>query len=114
MEILSMTLGYLPMILVVLILIGGTIALILNQRKTAREWLLLAVTEAEKTLGGGTGKLKLRQVYQAFLTNFGLFAKFVTFETFEMWVNESLEQMKKMLETNKKVEEYVNGEKGDE
>lgn len=114
MEILTMILGYLPMILVTLILIGGTIALILNQRKTAREWLLLAVTEAEKALGGGTGKLKLRQVYQAFLTNFGLFAKFVTFETFESWVSESLEQMKKMLADNKKVEEYVNGEKGDE
>lgn len=110
MEILSMILGYLPMVLVILILIGGVIALVANQRKSAREWLLLAVTEAEKALGGGTGKLKLRQTYQAFIQNFGLFARFVTFETFESWVNESLEQMKKMLETNKKVEEYVKGD----
>ena len=110
MEIISMVLGYLPMLLVVLILIGGTIALILNQRKTAREWLLLAVTESEKALGGGTGKLKLRQAYQAFLQNFGIFAKFVRFETFEKWVSVSLEEMKKLLETNKKVEEYVKGD----
>ena len=110
MDILTMILGYLPMVLVIVILIGGVIALVSNQRKSVREWLLLAVTEAEKALGGGTGKLKLRQVYQAFITNFGLFAKFVKFETFEIWVNESLEQMKKMLAENKKVEEYVKGE----
>lgn len=110
MEILSMILGYLPFIIVVLVLIGGTIALVINQRKSAKEWLLLAVTEAEKALGSGMGRLKLQQVYQAFIANFGLFAKFVKYETFEAWVDESLEQMRKLLETNKKVEEYVKGE----
>lgn len=110
MEILSMILGCLPFVIVILVLIGGTIALVANQKKSAKEWLLLAVTEAEKALGSGTGKLKLRQVYQAFISNFGLFAKFVKFETFEGWVSESLEQMKKLLDTNKKVEEYVKGD----
>lgn len=105
-----MILGYLPFIIVVLVLIGGTIALVINQRRSAKEWLLLAVTEAEKALGGGTGKLKLRQVYQAFITHFGLFAKFVKFETFEVWVSESIEQMKQLLESNKKIEEYVKGD----
>ena len=33
------------------------------QLAKVKEWLLWAVTEAEKDLGGGTGKLKLRQVY---------------------------------------------------
>lgn len=103
-------LNYIPYIIVLLILAGGAVAAALNQRKSAKEWLLLAVTEAEKALGGGTGKLKLRQVYQQFITTFGLFAKFVRFETFEIWVSESLEQMKKMLESNKKVEEYVKGD----
>ena len=110
MEVLNLILGYLPMILVIIILIGGVIALAINSRRSAKEWLLLAVTEAEKALGGGTGKLKLRQTYQAFIQNFGLFARFVTFETFEVWVSESLEQMKKMLAENKKVEEYVKGD----
>ena len=110
MEILSMILGCLPFVIVILVLIGGTIALVANQKKSAKEWLLLAVTEAEKALGSGTGKLKLRQVYQAFISNFGLFAKFVKFETFEVCVSESLEQMKKLLDTNKKVEEYVKGD----
>ena len=38
------------------------------QLDKVREWLLWAVTEAEKELGGGTGALKLRQVYDLFVT----------------------------------------------
>lgn len=110
MEILTMIMEWLPYVIVAIVLIGGTIAYVINQRKSAREWLLLAVTESEKALGGGTGKLKLRQAYQSFLANFGMFAKFVRFETFEKWVSVSLEEMKKLLETNKKVEEYVKGD----
>ena len=102
-------LSYIPYV-VLLVLIGGAVAYAINQRNSVQEWLLLAVTEAEKALGGGTGKLKLRQVYQQFVTTFGLFAKFVKFETFELWVSGSLEQMKKLLESNKKVEEYVKGD----
>ena len=111
---LSLILGYLPMILVVVILIGGAIALILNQRKSAKEWLLLAVCTAEKELGGGLGKLKLRSSFEAFVKTFPLLSKFITFETFSSWVDVALDEMKKMLVENKKVEEYVNGEKGDE
>lgn len=110
MEILSIILGYIPYIIVLFVLIGGIVAIVVNEKKNVKQWLLLAVTEAEKALGGGTGKLKLRQTYQAFIQNFGLFAKFVKFETFEIWVSESLEQMKKMLAENKKVEEYVKGD----
>ena len=38
-----------------------------EQRERVKEWLLWAVTEAEKELGSGTGQLKLRQVYDLFL-----------------------------------------------
>ena len=41
-----------------------------KQMENVRQWLLGAVTAAEKELGGGTGKLKLRTVYDAFLTKF--------------------------------------------
>ena len=41
-----------------------------TQLESLRQWLLFAVTEAEKSLGSGTGKLKLRQVYDMFLTKF--------------------------------------------
>lgn len=98
MEILNIISGYLPYAVVLLVLAGGAAAAFLNQRRSVKEWLLLAVTEAEKALGSGTGQLKLRLVYQAFIQNFGFFARLVRFETFALWVNESLVEMRKYLE----------------
>ncbi|MFR6482019.1 MAG: hypothetical protein ACLUPD_10785 [Anaerotignum faecicola] len=46
-----------------------------EQREKVKEWLLLAVTEAEKELGSGTGQLKLRYVYDLFLRRFPAVAK---------------------------------------
>lgn len=73
-----------------------------------KEWLLYAVTVAESALGGGTGKLKLRSVYDMFLTKFPVMAKVVSFETFSSWVDEALDEMKKMLETNENIKNLVN------
>ena len=41
-----------------------------KQLNKVREWLLYAVTKAEKELGAGTGKLKLRYVYDMFVARF--------------------------------------------
>jgi hypothetical protein len=73
-----------------------------------KEWLLYAVTMAEKELGGGTGKLKLRYVYDLFLTKFSWLAKVITFEQFSALVDEALEEMKRLLESNNAVKEIVN------
>lgn len=81
------------------------------QLSKVREWLLWAVTEAEKDLGGGTGKLKLRQVYDLFVTRFPWLAKLVSFELFSDMVDEALEQMREMLDTNEAVKEFVEGQK---
>ena len=80
-----------------------------NQLHKVREWLLYAVTMAEKELGSGTGKLKLRYVYDLFLTKFPWLARFVTFEMFSELVDKALEEMRPMLEQNEKVSELVNG-----
>ncbi len=68
-----------------------------------------AVTEAEKDLGGGTGKLKLRQVYDLFVTRFPWLAKIVSFELFSGMVDDALEEMREMLAQNKAVKELVEG-----
>lgn len=81
-----------------------------EQLAKVREWLLWAVTEAEKDLGGGTGKLKLRQVYDLFVTRFPWLAKLVSFELFSDMVDEALEQMREMLDTNEAVKAFVEGE----
>lgn len=75
-----------------------------------KEWLLYAVVMAEKELGSGTGTLKLRMVYDMFVTKFTWIAKVVTFEQFSLWVDEALERMKPLLESNQNIKNLVNGE----
>ena len=83
-----------------------------EQLEKVRQWLLKAVTEAERELGGGTGQLKLRTVYDAFLTKFPWLAPLVSFDRFSELVDEALEEMRKMLAKNKSVQAYVSGEVG--
>lgn len=73
-----------------------------------KEWLKLAVIEAEKTLGGGTGQLKLRYVYEQAVAQFPWIASLVPFETFSAWVDEALEWMEKQLEQNQAITNYIN------
>ena len=80
------------------------------QLDKVREWLLWAVTEAEKELGGGTGKLKLRQVYDLFVIRFPWLAKIVSFELFSDMVDDALDEMREMLKNNQAVKALVNGE----
>ena len=81
-----------------------------DQIKAIKEWLLWAVTMAEKELGSGTGKLKLRQVYDAFLQRFPWAAKVVPFEQFKLWVEEALIEMKQLLASdNSAVKTFLEG-----
>ena len=72
-----------------------------------REWLLWAVTEAERLLGGGTGELKLAMVYEKFLTTFPWLAKVVGFELFKQLVDEALEKMRVLIESNHNVSGHI-------
>lgn len=81
-----------------------------EQLAKVREWLLFAVTEAEKALGGGTGKLKLRYVYDMFVTKFPWLVKAVSFELFGELVDDALEEMRNLLASNKAVAVLVSGE----
>lgn len=75
-----------------------------------QEWLLWAVAQAEKVLGGGTGQLKLRYVYDLFITKFPVASKFVTFALFSQMVDIALEKFNEILNNNKKVQAYINEE----
>lgn len=74
-----------------------------------KEWLVFACMEAEKELGGKTGKLKLRMVYDMFLTKFDWLAKIITFEKFSTLVDEALLTFKEMLKSNEAVKNIVEG-----
>ena len=74
-----------------------------------QEWLLWAVMQAEKQLGGGTGQLKLRYVYDMFIARFPTVSKILTFEAFSIMVDIALAKLNEMLTDNKKVQQYVYG-----
>ena len=80
-----------------------------KQLSKVREWLLYAVTKAEKELGGGTGQIKLRYVYDMFVARFTWFAKAISFEMFSMMVDEALDKMKEMLVSGEAGEVSENG-----
>jgi hypothetical protein len=74
-----------------------------------REWLLYAVTIAEKEYGGGTGQIKLRAVYDKFLAKYPKLSFFISFETFSGWVDIVLDKMRVMIEENPAANALVKG-----
>lgn len=108
-------------IIVAMVAVGGSIGYAIysfvkmpstKQLNKVREWLLFAVTKAEKELGAGTGQIKLRYVYDMFIQRFDWLAEVITFEMFSTMVDDALEQMRMMLKNNQAAREFV-GETGE-
>jgi hypothetical protein len=78
-----------------------------RQLEVVREWLLLAVIEAEKALGSNTGRIKLRYVYDLFITKFKFLSLIISFEQFSMLVDEALDTMRDIISSNKSIKDYV-------
>ena len=87
------------------------IVLAIKQPQKVKEWLLWAVIQAETTLGGGTGQVKLRAVYDLFVERYKVISFLVSFETFSKWVDAALVEMRDMLETNVNVKAIVDSKK---
>lgn len=108
---------YIGLGLITLLLVLGLAVYLFFQMPTnkqldkVRQWLIFAVTEAEVSLGGGVGQLKLRWVYDMFVTRFKWISMLITFETFSLLVDEALDELKEMLKTNKAVRNLVEGNK---
>lgn len=82
-----------------------------SQITKVKEWLLWAVTEAERELGSGTGQLKLRYVYDMFIVKFPSIAKVISFEAFSLMVDEVLEKFRDLLDKNQSLQNYITGNK---
>ena len=97
---------YIIFALIVLLIFVGSIILAFfkspssTQLRKVKAWLLLAVTQAEIELGNGTGKLKLRFVYDLFITKFKWIAYLISFEMFADLVEDALDEMREMLKNN--------------
>lgn len=74
------------------------------------QWLIYAVAEAEEIFGSTTGQMKLRYVYDLFLSKFPWLAKIISFDLFSDLVDIALEDLEKILNgavTPENIEEYL-------
>ena len=94
---------------IILVALAGLGVFFCVARGSIKEWLLWACTEAEKELGNGTGKLKIRFVYDLFISKFPLLSKFISFNTVSHLVDEVLDTMRDILTTNDNANMYVYG-----
>ena len=100
-------------IAIILIAVGVTIYTAIKEPKKIQEWLVWACAQAELTLGSGTGMLKLREVYDMFLTQYPIISKFISFSTFQKWTEESLLIFKDWV-SNNDIQNLFPGEKNEE
>lgn len=101
-------------ILIIVVMVIGAVYQFIKlgkekQLEVVREWLLLAVIEAEKVLGSGTGQIKLRYVYDLFISKFKYLSLIISFSQFSLLVDQALDTMRDMITNNKQVEGYING-----
>ena len=102
----------------ILVLIGGLTIFIAKFIKLGKEkkiemineWLLLAVIQAEKELGNGTGQIKLRFVYDMFIAKFKYASMMISFNQFSLMVDSALDKMRQMLSDNNNLKAYVDGQ----
>jgi len=91
-----------------LVVIAIIVAYVLSSgKKSVKEWLLYAVSMAEKDLGSGTGKLKLKYVYDSFVVTYPIISKIIPFVVFSEWVDEALDTMREIIETNMDIRAYL-------
>lgn len=72
-----------------------------------KNWLVWAVSEAEKVLGSGTGQLKLRYVYDMAVLRFPIVAKIIPFKLFSGMVDAALKVMNDMIKNNTNIAEAI-------
>lgn len=104
-----------PIIVAIVCMICTVVMAIISfcQRPTSeqlvqvKEWLLLIVLEAERLFGSQMGKIKLRYAYDKFIEKFGYLSRLISFEKFSELVDVALAEMKELLKSNKRMQEYV-------
>ena len=104
--------------ILILIIIGMVIAISVykfmklskeQQIENIKQWLVFACLEAEKMLGGKTGQVKLRYVYDLFVSKYKFISCLIPFDTFSKWVDDSLIDMRNMISTNEAIRKIVEG-----
>lgn len=83
--------NYWFIVLCAIVGISYIVYVFVSEPKKIKEWLVYACLQAENELGAGAGELKLRKVYDLFVSKFPVFSKFVSFERFKNWIKIALD-----------------------
>ena len=95
------------LLVIVVLIVGVILRLKALWKGNVVEWLVAICADAEAVYGGGTGYLKLRYVYDAFLAQFPALSKYISFDTFAKWVDVALDMLKEQLKTNDMLNEII-------
>nr|DAL54415.1 MAG TPA_asm: holin [Caudoviricetes sp.] len=82
--------------------------------KSFKNWLVYAVSEAEKYLGSGTGKLKIRYAYDLAIKQYPVIAKIIPWSLFSKLVDAALVVMRQMIDDNQMIANVISGKKKEE
>ncbi len=81
-----------------------------EREKQIKQFLLVQVINAESSYDmQGVGRIKLSSVYNSFISKFGIFGLLMPFDKFSALVDDSLDEMRRLLESNVNVKEMVYG-----
>lgn len=92
---------------IILVVLGLAIILYVTSLSSFKNWLVYAVSKAEKLFGSKTGKLKLRYVYYLAIEAYPLIVKLLPFSIFSILVDSSLKAMRLMIENNKEISDII-------
>lgn len=92
-------------VLAIVIVIG----LLALRFKSFKNWLVYAVSEAEKALGSGTGKLKIRYAYDLAIAKYPVIAKVIPWNLFSWLVDSALVIMREMISENTSIADVIEG-----
>ena len=101
-------------VVIIVTVAAGVFDMFRKEKRNIREWLLLAVTEAERAFGGGTGAVKLRYVWEKAREVFPVLTKFIGFDAFSEMVEDRLADLEHILGTNTSLAEYISEGRNDE
>lgn len=81
-----------------------------EQLNKVQQWLVFAVAKAEEVLGSGTGQMKLKYVYDMFITKFPAIAIFISYEKFVEMTEDALTEFKELIANNKQIRKIYSWE----
>lgn len=109
----DLILSHLDVIIFLILVIIGLISFFIK-KGNVQKLLVYICLKAEKKFGAKTGQIKLREVYEWFVTKWPVLSLLISFNEFSKMVDIALEEMRHLIDTNMQIFDYVNGKEADD